>query len=103
MIVRIKRDSASKAKLVSLILQVLKKKKKKSGSISLPETLVTGRQPFNGPLKQSQPMNEMHFCDWSDSDLEATGNLWFTSAYSEVLPCELKLEIVGEIFPEWDM
>ena len=62
---RIKRDSASKAKLVSLILQVLKKKKKKkkSGSISLPETLVTGRQPFNGPLKQSQPMNEMHFCD----------------------------------------
>ena len=48
-------------------------------------------------------MNEMHFCDWSDSDLEATGNLWSPSEYSEVLPSKLNLEIVGEIFPEWEM
>ena len=72
-------------------------------STSSPETPVTGRQSSSGPLKLSQPMDEMHFFDWSGLDLEATGKLWSPRAESEILPCEFKLHVAGKIFPEWEM
>lgn len=68
------------------------------------ETPDTRKPPPSDLLKLSQPTDEeMHFCNWLASDLEATDNLWSLRTGSEVLPYESKLQGAGKIFPGWEM
>lgn len=64
--------------------------------ISSPETPDTRKQPPSDLLKLSLPTDEIHFCKWLASDLEATDNLWSLKTGCEALPCEPKLQEAGK-------